>query len=373
MSVKEIINESDEYDIKELMNVWVNHVLSGQTFMVVGGTGIGKTQWVYEIAKRIQENTGVKTIVKVFHPARTSNTDYVIPIISNEEIKKAITKEFKELANDKDEKGNPIRIIAFFDEYDRADGLTRNALLSLINERVFEDVVLPPTTSIILAGNQEFSRDTYELNQAEKARMPIYYFNLKGLTRDNTYFKYWLGIAREKLNINEKIISFIVANPEYLFKEEMGSTTFPTPRTWELLSKAMSYLEEIKGDTKLFIYKSYLGPETAGKFKLFEDYILSMPPAEDILSGKFFPETLDKQYASLQILANYVKDAKTLTEVLRFIKSKYGDELLYIFVLSTYSKDKIKRLYSKIIDDNKNSDIIKAFAKITQGLNFNGV
>jgi len=369
---KERIYVSNDYKINELIDVWVNHVLSGQTFMVVGGTGIGKTQWVYEIAKKVEDKTSTKTIVKVFHPARTSNTDYVIPIISNDEIKKAITKEFRELTQDKDEEGNPIRIIAFFDEYDRADGLTRNALLSLINERVFEDLVLPPTTSIILAGNQEFSRDTYELNQAEKARMPIYRFDIKGMTRDSNYLKYWLSIAKEKLNIDDKIIGFLVANPEYLFKEEEGSASFPTPRTWELLSKALPYLEKISGDTKLFIYQSYLGLECAGKFKMFEDYILSMPPAEDILNGKFFPETLDKQYASLQVLARYVKDEKTLIEVSKFIKEKYGDELLYIFMQSTISSDKIKRLYLKIISNNKNADIIKMFAKIATGLSYNG-
>jgi len=370
---KEKVFYSNDYNINELIDVWVNHVLTGQTFMVVGGTGIGKTQWVYEIAKKVEEKTGTKTIVKVFHPARTSNTDYVIPIISNDEIKKAITKEFRELAKDKDENGNPIRIIAFFDEYDRADGLTRNALLSLINERVFEDLVLPPTTSIILAGNQEYSRDTYELNQAEKARMPIYRFELKGMTRDNNYFKYWLSIAKDKLNIDDKIIGFLVANPEYLFKEEDGSASFPTPRTWELLSKALPYLEKISGDTKLFIYQSYLGLECAGKFKMYEDYILSMPPAEDILSGKFVPETLDKQYASLQVLARYIKDEKTFTEVLRFIKDKYGDELLYIFLQTVISGEKIRRLYLKLINNTKNSDIIKALAKISTGLNYGGM
>jgi len=370
---KEKVYVSNDYNISELIDVWVNHVLNGQTFMVVGGTGIGKTQWVYEIADKVGKKTNTKTIVKIFHPARTSNTDYVIPIIENNEIKKAITKEFRELVNDKDENGNPIRIIAFFDEYDRADGLTRNALISLINERIFEDLILPPTTSIILAGNQEFSRDTYELNQAEKARMPIYYFDIKGMTRDSSYLKYWLEIARNKLNINDKIISFLVANPEYLFKEEVDSSTFPTPRTWELLSKALPYLENVSDDTKLFIYKSYLGPECAGKFKMFEDYILSMPKAEEILTGKYNFESLDKQYASLQVLSTYIKDEKTLTEVLKFIKEKYGDELLYIFMRMTYSSDKIKRIYLKLINNNKNSDIIKMLAKLSNGLSYKGV
>ncbi len=77
------IEIEEDYNMYELLDLWTNNVLAGQTFMIVGPTGIGKTQWVYDIGKNVEKKTGTKTIIKVFHPARSSNTDYVIPIVSD--------------------------------------------------------------------------------------------------------------------------------------------------------------------------------------------------------------------------------------------------------------------------------------------------
>ena len=360
------IELGEDYNMYEILDLWANNVLAGQTFMVVGPTGIGKTQWVYDIAKKVEAETGDKTIVKVFHPSRSSNTDYVIPIVSNEQIIKALTKEMKELTMTKDEKGNKIRIIAFFDEWDRAEGMTRNALLSLINERMFEDMSLPPTTSIVLAGNQNFSRNTNELNQAEKSRMPVYVIDMSNITKNSDRLKYWLDIARNKLKLDQRVISFIATNPTYLYMPETGSSVFPTPRSWEILSKSLPYTEKMSDETKLFQYASCVGLEASSKFKMYIDYILSMPSAENILSKKAQFEEVSKQYASLHVLSGYVHDDKTLTKVVKFIKENYGDELLYLFSLMNFGNKDFKEYYKKIIQNNKEADLIQAFAKMAK-------
>lgn len=362
------IEIGEDYNMYELLGLWTNNVLAGQTFMVVGPTGIGKTQWVYDIAKNIESETGDKTIVKVFHPARSSNTDYVIPIIDNGQIIKAITKEFKDLTKTQDEKGNKIRIIAFFDEWDRADGVTRNALLSLINERMFEDMILPQTTSIVLAGNQNFSRDTNELNQAEKSRMPVYTIDMQGMTKNSQRLKYWLDIARNKLNLDHRVISFIATNPNYLYMPETGSSVFPTPRSWELLSKSLIFTEKMSDETKLYQYASCVGLEAASKFKMYVDYILKMPTAEKILDKEVQFEEINKQYASLHVLSGYVKDEKSLIRVVKFIKNNYGDELLYLFGLMNFGNKDFKGFYKKMIQNNKEASLIQVFAKMAKGM-----
>ncbi len=362
------IEIGEDYNMYELLDLWTEHVLMNQTFMIIGPPGIGKTQWVYDIAKKVSEKTNTKTIVKVFHPARSSNTDYVIPIISNGEIVKALTKELKELTKTTDENGEPIRIIAFFDEWDRADGMTRNALLSLINERIFEDIVLPPTTSIILAGNQNFSRDTNELNQAEKSRMPVYVINMENITKNSKRLMYWLDVARNKLHIDNRIISFIATNPNYLYMPESGSSVFPTPRSWEILSKTLPATEKMSEEGKLFHYASCVGLEAASKFKMYIDYILKMPSAEDILNKKIIFEEVSKQYASLYVLSGYVKDEKSFTKVVKFIKENYGDELLTIFILMNFKNKEMSKIYSKIIQGSKNADIIKILGNIAKNM-----
>ena len=362
------IEIGEDYNMYELLDLWANNVLAGQTFMVVGPTGIGKTQWVYDIAKKIETKTGNKTIVKVFHPARSSNTDYVIPIVSNEQIVKALTKEMKELSQTEDENGKPIRIIAFFDEWDRAEGMTRNALLSLINERIFEDITLPPTTSIVLAGNQKFSRDTNELNQAEKSRMPVYVIDMQEMTKNSERLKYWLDIARNKLCLDARVISFIATNPNYLYMPETGSSVFPTPRSWELLSKSLAFSENMSDETKLYQYSSCVGLEAASKFKMYVDYIMKMPNAESILNKDVQFEEISRQYASLHVLSGYVKDEKTLTKVVKFIKDNYGDELLYLFGLMNFGNKDFRQFYKKMIQNNKEATLIQTFGKMAKGL-----
>jgi hypothetical protein len=362
------IEIGEDYDMYELLDLWTQHALAGQTFMLIGPPGIGKTQWVYDIAKKVEEKTGTKTIVKVFHPARSSNTDYVIPIVSNGEIVKALTKELRDIAKTSDENGNPIRIIAFFDEWDRADGMTRNALLSLINERIFEDIVLPPTTSIILAGNQNYSRDTNELNQAEKSRMPVYVIDMQNLTKTSKRLKYWLDIARNKLHLDERIISFIATNPSYLYMPETGSSVFPTPRSWEILSKTLPATENMSDEGKLFHYASCVGLEAGSKFKMYIDYILKMPSAEEILDKKIQFEEISKQYASLHVLSSYVKDEKTFTRVVKFIKENYGNELLTLFILMNFKNKEMIKIYNKAIQNSKNADLIKTLGGIAKNM-----
>ena len=324
------IEIGEDYNMYELLDLWTEHVLMNQTFMIIGPPGIGKTQWVYDIAKKVSEKTNTKTIVKVFHPARSSNTD--------------------------------------FDEWDRADGMTRNALLSLINERIFEDIVLPPTTSIILAGNQNFSRDTNELNQAEKSRMPVYVINMENITKNSKRLMYWLDVARNKLHIDNRIISFIATNPNYLYMPESGSSVFPTPRSWEILSKTLPATEKMSEEGKLFHYASCVGLEAASKFKMYIDYILKMPSAEDILNKKIIFDEVSKQYASLYVLSGYVKDEKSFTKVVKFIKENYGDELLTIFILMNFKNKEMSKIYSKIIQGSKNADIIKILGNIAKNM-----
>ncbi len=194
---------------------------------------------------------------------------------------------------------------------------------------------------------------------------------MQGMTKTSERLKYWLDIARNKLHLDPRILSFIATNPNYLYMPESGSSVFPTPRSWELLSKALPFTENLSDETKLYQYASCVGLEAGSKFKMYIDYILKMPSAEDILDGKVKFEEISKQYASLHVLSAYVKDDKTLTKVVRFIKEEYGDELLYLFALINFKNKEIAQLYKKMIQNNKNADIIQTFGKIAKEMMVN--
>lgn len=341
------IDIGSDFNIEELLEIWEGHILAGQTFMIVGNTGIGKTEWIKELGKRVEKTTKTKTIVKMFHPARTSNTDYVIPIVQNGEVVRKLTTELLEIMKDKDKSGNPIRIIAGFDEYDRAEGMTRNALLSLLNEREIEGYKLPDTTSIILAGNQEFSGDTYSLNEAEKTRIPIYKIDIRNLTKDSSYLKHWLFTVAAQYNIDKRITSFIAANPSYLFYPEEGTSTFATPRSWTQLSAVLPSTKKVSKDTRNFVIKSYIGNEPASRFIMYIDYILSLPSASEIIKKKLKFDTIDKQYASLYILSN--AEPKLFEDAIDYVFNNYNADLLFIYLEMLLGADETKKMLKKFL------------------------
>ena len=328
---KMYIDES--YNYEELLKTFREMVDKGIPFMIVGPTGMGKTEWIKEIAGEKQKT------LSVFHAARNSNTDFVAPIVDQKELTWAVAKRLRELGEK--------NVLAFFDEWNRSDDLTANALLSVLYDGQFEDVKFGEGTTVVFAGNEDTSRGTRALFEAEITRMPVFILDLSNLSREHSYLKYWVKIANDKLNLDSRIIQFIYAYPEYLYMHTDEIQPFPTPRSWANLSKMVDFILKETNGTRNFTIASYVGREAASKFIMFYDYILKMPKVEDLLSGKVELKEFDKRIASIDILIKYIKNQDTAEEVIKFVKNEFGDELLYLFVLLVKSNLKIASYLKK--------------------------
>ncbi|MGC9090044.1 MAG: AAA family ATPase [Caldisericia bacterium] len=367
---------SFDFNVPEMLELWKNDVLTNQTFMIVGPTGIGKTQWVYKIADIISKEEETPVKVKVVHLARMSNTDFVVPVIDKEtgNLRKAVTKDFVDLVKTEKINGKPVRTILFFDEFDRATPDVRNAILSLLNERVFEDLELPDSVSIILAGNQFYSKDTYSLNNAEKTRMSIYYIDLSNLTTESGYFKYWMSIAKSELHISDEIIAYLYQNPQDLAPNNtMEDGIIASPRSWELLSKSMDNIRNMSFSTRMAKYKSLLGDNIATKFATFIDYIIHLPSVEDILSGKAKLKNIGEKFASLIPLKTYsLKGVNEMEKVVRFIADNYGDELLVVFTIMNKNSQEFMKIYQEFLEKASNdSELYKKIIPLIKVLSYN--
>lgn len=334
-------------------------VKTGTPILLKGGVGIGKTELVNEIGVELGKE------VLAIHLGRYQGTDFVLPIVDEGKYKHLVSDKLRQLT-----KGN---MILFIDEYDRGSGDTRNAILSLLNERIFEDIKIPDSVAIIGAVNQETSRDTNMLNQAEQTR----FFTLdldeitRGLDVESDYLRSWIQYAVNK-ETDSKIISFISAYPELLNKPSEDEAKFPCPRGWITLGKNMETYNVLTTKmSKARFVKGFIGNEGAEKFTAFVEVYSKMPTAEEILKGKYKPTTINEQVASVDIVVQHLrKNTKDIKAGVKFFES-LGGELFFVSILRMKmdTKEGLPTQLLKVAEDN--ASVKKVLMKLaSERLNF---
>jgi len=330
---------------------------SGTAIGIFGASGIGKTQVILQIAKEEKKQCFF------IHLARRSSSDFLIPRLTEDGIEYLTSKQFKTIVKE----GNAI---IFFDEYDRADGQTRNAVLSLINERKFEDIILPENVWIVLAGNAEHGTYTTSLDSAEITRVWLLNIDVNDLTKDHWYFKDWCKWATDN-KIDGKILNFLMDNPQYLCmnQEEGVNEQFSCPRTWELLSKAMAQIKmEDFGNVLLFdMLKGFLGSKVAEKFAVYLTTFAEVPEVDEVLSKKKkLQDNTTHKLVFVEKSFRYVKQKDNITAVVDFIKNELGLEYLYLLlqriVLDADLKEKV---FKKLLKDK---ELTKIVAEVSEWL-----
>jgi uncharacterized protein YeaC (DUF1315 family) len=349
--------------IKEYVGVWKDIVNAKIPLLLIGQVGIGKT----EIWKDIGREEGREVIIT--HLARSSNTDFIIPIVEEGTIKYSTHELFNKL-----EKGNCIWLL---DEYDRADGLTRNAILSCLNERIFNDKRISEDTWIVLLANQENSKDTNFLNEAEITRCAKFnlndIFELNNLDNKSQYFINFIEVATRN-KVEREIISFLFAYPNYLFKKEDESGQFATPRNWTNLSKVYKKIALIGDKEKENnIISSFVGTKAAEKFLIYTKIYGKLPSAEEILKwrdGDVEKLSSDERIATLDILYQYgVENNNEQERIMKFINDKLGKEYINIYILNyatAQGKEKTSKVFLKLINENK--DIKRIILELFESL-----
>lgn len=333
-------------------------VLRNQPIALVGGVGIGKTDAIKQIGEDIDREP-------VFiHLARRSGTDFLIPKLNEEDdtVSYAISQDLVDIV----EEGNKI---LFLDEFDRANGAVRNAVLSLINEREFENLELPDDVSIVLACNQHYSRDTYTLNQAELTRVSYFDVDPDVTTNDTPYVKSWMKWA-ENNDIPTKIRSFIMGNSTMLYQPHDDPKPFPTPRGWANLANIIDLVTDQENDRthRLELVSSVVGEEAAQKFLTYTDVFTELPGAEEILENELQFDSTNEKLAVVEKLAHHIKeeeDAEALRNSIEYIDGVHGGEYLYMFISLT--NEQANNQYMQIIrsrDDERANEIRDIIAEL---------
>lgn len=212
----------------------------------------------------------------------------------------------------------------FLDELNACSHEVQKAFYSLIHERRAGDYELPAGSIVIGAGNR--SQDSAIVKPMSSALMNrMVHVHLRASHRD------WLEWAYAN-SIHPWIVEYIQVRPDHLWVQPPKTEEpFSTPRSWHMLSDALSeFGEDVPGEMLDALCFGCLSAHHAGQFKAFVKQIRNKFALAALLKGEMKwpdrPEDRDILYFMAQSFrAHLIKTLPAENDQL----SAHGKELAY--------------------------------------------
>ena len=336
---------------------------SNEVPLIIGESGIGKTSLVKLIAKE-------KSYYLVTIDANLLKEGEIggLPVVDNKTTIYATHHKLVEIDNILKSDEN-AKVILFIDELNRCDHAVAQELMNLILNREINGYILNDRVKVIAAMNPSSRNDGFYNSQYEVVDLdPAQEDRFVWIQLDSD-IKEWIKWGMSKNgNINEHIIEFLSAFPQYLHTPESNETIKATPRSWERVSKAYDvYIknkERYSLETLLNVVKGNVGSSITNDFSSFlinlkKPLIKTEEIFENDILGFELKEKIEKEnHSRLYIL---IKNA------INYLKDNDSDKNLDLFseVLDLYPRDlrlgimkEIKRdyrdsVYEKLLDNDK--------------------
>lgn len=250
---------------KVLIETLFSTITSGVNAYIWGAPGIGKSDCVKAVAKRL----GLPII-----DIRAVQLDPVdlrgLPV-PNHEKKNVNWYAPGFLPHDPEWKG-----IIFWDEIAQAAALTQSSILQLLNDHRMGEYVLPPGAIQIAASNRQEDR-AGAMRVISPVLNRFMHFDLDVSTDDWLEWALTAGIPAE-------IRGFIGRFPQHLFrfKPEENPRAFPTPRSWSFAGKVLRSTPDhlLHG-----VISGCVGEGAATEFKAWLDVHERIPNIEEIMNN----------------------------------------------------------------------------------------
>ncbi len=318
--------------------------------MLWGSPGVGKSQGVKQIAKDIEVKTGKKVVVTdvrllLFNPVDlrgipTSNAEKTLAVWLKPQIFQM--DESKEVVN-----------ILFLDEISAAPPSVQAAAYQITLDRVIGEHKIPDNCIIIAAGNRVSDKSVaYKMPKALANRL----LHLDVCVDSSA----WLSWATEN-GINSIVTSFLAYQPTALnagndILDENDSNSFPTPRSWEMVSNILNILN---GDLDVAypLLCGCVGSNIANELILWAEVFNRIPLPEEIctMTNIGVPVRLEAIYATVFSLIEYLKKHNSESEVFNAIKyvSKIPQmEFKHNFFSFIYKMKEVRRVAAKVDEFN---------------------
>lgn len=265
--------------------------------MLWGAPGVGKSQGVRQIAHEIGQTTGKRVVMTdvrllLFNPIDlrgipTANADKTLAIWLRPQIFQMDPSE--EVIN-----------ILFLDEISAAPQSVQAAAYQITLDRTVGEHKLPDNCIIFAAGNRVTDRSV-------AVKMPKALANRLLHIEMEVEFESWLQWALQN-GIHEKVIGFLSFQRQRLmqFEPSNDDAAFPTPRSWEMVSNILNYVEGSLPKAYPLI-AGLIGTGAAAEFRTWERVYATLPSIEDIFDGKMpaLPKKTDALYALTSSMTAY--------------------------------------------------------------------
>lgn len=286
-------------------------------FFIWGGPGIGKSSVMYQVTK--QHNVEYLDIrALLLDPTDIRG----IPVAENGKARwlspSFLPREGRGIVN--------------YDELNRAPILTQNSLLQLILDKRCGEYVLPAGWIQVACGNREMEAFVHRMDPALLNRFVHLDFDVD--------LDEWVNWSVSH-NIDPIVIGLLSHfRPSLLYQFDKGKKSFPTPRSWEFVSKVMQM--GLKEDIKSELIQGSVGQGAAVELETYCKVWNELPNLDRILAGEdIIPKSVDIIYACI---VGLVSKAKTLPNYERLLKYslKLDREFTMFMVKLLHAKDKDK-------------------------------
>ena len=336
---------------------------SNEVPLIIGESGIGKTSLLKRIAKE-------KSYYLVTIDANLLKEGEIggLPIVDNKTTVYATHHKLVEIDRVLNENEN-TEVILFIDELNRCDHSVAQELMNLILNREINGYILSNRVKVIAAMNPSSRNDGFYNSQYEVVDLdPAQEDRFVWIQLDSD-IKEWIkwGMSSEG-NINEHIIEFLSAFPEYLHTPDSSDTIKATPRSWERVSKAydiyMKNKERYSIETLLNVVKGNVGADITNDFSSFLMNLKNpLIKAEEIFEN----DILDFELKEKIQKENHSRLYILIKNAVNYLKDNYSERNLNLFseVLDLYPRDlrlgimkEIKRdykdsIYEKLLDNDR--------------------
>ncbi|MBR5479759.1 MAG: AAA family ATPase [Clostridia bacterium] len=285
--------------VKTLTLIYEGKIKAGEiphipAIFIWGPPGVGKSNGMHQLAEDLGKLCGVKVCVTDVRLLLFSPVDLRGVPVKQEEFTAWLKPKIFDMS---DEEG--VVNLLFLDELSAAPQSVQAAAYQLCLDKKIGEHKLPENTIVVAAGNR-LSDQSVSFKMPKALCNRFLHFEAKC---DHASWHKWAV----KAAIDPRVISFIAYNEERLeVVPDSADLAYPTPRSWEFVSRVISGNEDI--DTLTPIVAASVGMDTALEFATYCKGIMKMPNVEEIFSGmcREIPRSYDVMHALVTSLVSRV-------------------------------------------------------------------